>query len=96
MQYSGRARLQYAAKHRIIGSGHAELVEVNDEVNIAWKGRLVLDDVVDATFLAGKTGDHFELRLLECEDEPVIPAVVRHIDRMVVSLVGREPLPDCG
>lgn len=42
------------------------------------------------------TGEHFELRLLDCKIEAVIPAIVRNIDRMVVSLVGRESPPDCG
>ena len=62
-------------------------------MGIVWKGQLVLDDVLDHTFLAGKMGEHFELKLLDHDDTPMVPVVVRQIDRMKVELVGRDELP---
>ncbi|MCU1400763.1 MAG: hypothetical protein JWN62_3872 [Acidimicrobiales bacterium] len=71
-------------------------MEAVSQEMVAWKGSLTLDEVSDPTVLhAGKMGDHFELKLLDCRDTPLIDAIVRHIDGITIQIVGREALPDC-
>jgi hypothetical protein len=95
MPHMGSAQLHYPAPRHIIGISDAELEDVDNEVSISWKRTLVLDEVLDSTFIDGKTEDHYMRMLPEWKGIPTIPPIVRGIERLRVHLIRRQPSSAC-